>query len=213
MWSLVKAMGTSRMFFLSRITSPLIASSVCGLSQGNGPTWQRDKASPSSSSSSGKKTTFLHFLLFLAKRQHFFIIFFFFWQKDNISSSFFFFFWQRDNTSPSFSSFSGKETTLLHHSLLFLAKRQSRSFYNCLHLSHPSRKIYKNKFDYCVCVCVCMCVCMNACTRVCVLGRVCAHQGRGGGINMVTDVCTVQIWTYFFCGNHSGLSGVMDVGL
>ena len=30
---------------------------------------------------------------------------------------------------------------------------------------------------------------------------------------MATDICTVQIWTYFFCGNHFGLSRVMDIAL
>lgn len=39
MWSEVKAMGTSRMFFFPRSHRPLITSSVWGPSHGMGPTW------------------------------------------------------------------------------------------------------------------------------------------------------------------------------
>lgn len=39
MWSDVKAMGTSRMFFFPRSHRPLITSSVWGPSHGMGPTW------------------------------------------------------------------------------------------------------------------------------------------------------------------------------
>ena len=51
----------------------------------------------------------------------------------------------------------------------------------------------------CVHVCVCVCVCVYVCVWGGGLGRGCARRGRGGSVNMITDVLySVNTYIRFF---------------